>query len=81
MLEWEAYNLIPSTKRGCKGQTETIVEQAIRTCVNVKNRQTKAQDEAIEKLEALIAAGRLLDHKILIFQLDPSYGIAPEIRG
>ncbi|MGN1342170.1 MAG: hypothetical protein ACI4VL_02960 [Bacilli bacterium] len=26
MLEYEAYNKIPSTKRGCKGQDEYIVE-------------------------------------------------------
>lgn len=38
MLEWKAYDLIPSTKRGCKGQEETRLEQALRVCTNVKNR-------------------------------------------
>ena len=35
MLEYKAHELIPSTKRGCKGQTETRVEQACRTCSNI----------------------------------------------
>jgi single-stranded-DNA-specific exonuclease len=51
MLEWKAYEEIPSTKRGCKGLFESRVEQAIRTCINVKNRQTKARDEALEAIE------------------------------
>ena len=81
MLDWEAYNLVPSTKRGCSGQTETIVEQAIRTCTNVKSRQTRVQDNAVNMLEAIIADEGLLEHKILIFQLDSSLGITPELRG
>jgi len=38
MLEWRSNEMIPSTKRGCKGQIETRHEQAGRTCVNVKSR-------------------------------------------
>ena len=39
MLEDKAYNFIPSTKRGCKGQEETILTQALRMCVNTKKHQ------------------------------------------
>jgi len=42
MLEWRAHEMILSTKRGCKGQFEPRVEQAARTCVNVKSRQKRA---------------------------------------
>ena len=39
MLTQYAFNVIPSTKRGHKeGDTETVVEQALRVCTNVKNR-------------------------------------------
>lgn len=38
MLEWKANELIPSTKRGHKGEQETVLEQSLRTCTNVKNR-------------------------------------------
>lgn len=70
MLEWKAYSQVPSTKRGCKGQLEQVVEQAVRTCTNVKNRQTKLQDTYVAQLEELIAAEGLLDRKLLIIPLD-----------
>jgi len=45
MLKHESFKELPSTKRGhCLGETETLVDQAIRVATNVKNRQTKAQD-------------------------------------
>ena len=81
MLEWEAFSLVPSTKRGCSGQTETIVEQAVRTCTNVKNRQTRAQDAAVEAIENYIQENNLLDHKLLIIKLDKSFHIDATIRG
>ena len=70
MLDYRGYELIPSTKRGCKGQTETRVEQACRNCSNIKNRQTKARDASLEIIERLIEANNLLDNKLLIIQLD-----------
>ena len=48
MLNWKAFDLVPSTKRGCSGQQETRLEQSLRTCTNVKNRQTRNQDAAVE---------------------------------
>lgn len=38
MLEWKAFDSVPSTKRGHKGEEELLVEQSVRTCTNVKNR-------------------------------------------
>ena len=38
MLDFKGNELIPSTKRGCKGQVETRIEQACRNCANIKNR-------------------------------------------
>lgn len=51
MLDFKGYELVPSTKRGCKGQAETRVEQACRNCTNIKNRQTKIRDTSLEKIE------------------------------
>lgn len=70
MLEWKAYDMIPSTKRGCKGQQETRLEQSLRMCTNVKNRQTREQDAATEQIEKIIVEKNLLQHKILVVQLD-----------
>lgn len=69
MLEFKAFESLPSTKRGCKGQFETRVEQACRNCVNIKNRQTKTRDASLEIIEQIIEEQNLLDNKILLIKL------------
>lgn len=72
MLSFKAFQIIPSTKRGHKlGETEKLVEQAIRTATNVKNRQTREENKGLELLEKLIDERNLLDHKVLLFLLEP----------
>ena len=72
MLRFKAFEQILSNKRGHKqGETERLVDQALRVCTNVKNRQTKAQDEGIELLEKLIKEKDLLKNKVLLFLLEP----------
>ena len=66
MLEWRADEMIPSTKRGFKGTFEKRIEQAGRTCFNVKSRQKKNQDKSLENIEDIITELNLLDNKILI---------------
>lgn len=74
MLEWKAYKTIPSTKRGAFGSTETVLEQSLRTCTNVKNRQTREQDKAVEQIKEIIESNHLLDHKVLLVRVEkPSY--------
>ena len=69
MLEWKAFESVPSTKRGHKGEEELLVEQAVRTCTNVKNRQTRERDANALEIERIIREDNLLDHKVLIIQL------------
>ena len=72
MLYNEAYKKIPSNKRGHKlGEEEYLVDQALRTCTNVKNRQTRAQDAGLEFLEDKIEKENLLKNKVLLFLLEP----------
>ena len=72
MLKFKAFERIPSNKRGHKpGEMERIVDQALRTVTNVKNRQTRAQDTGLEFLENMIAEQNLLDNKVLLFLLEP----------
>ena len=71
MLKYEAFKMIPSTKRGCKGQEERLVEQAVRMSTNVKSRQTRVQDASIEYLEGLIEKRDLMKNKVLFFALEP----------
>ena len=81
MLDFRAYEMIPSTKRGCKGQMETRVEQACRNCTNIKNRQTKARDVSLEIIEQIIKDKELLNNKIIIVTLDKSHSIDRNLTG
>lgn len=69
MLNHCAYDMIPSTKRGEKGKTETIVTQAVRNSTNVRNRQKKARDNGFEYVEQIIAANNLDKNKIIVVQV------------
>ena len=81
MLEFKAYEMIPSTKRGCKGQYETRVEQACRTATNVKKHQDKEVDNSCELIESVIRANGLLNNKLLIITLDKNHSIDRNLTG
>lgn len=81
MLEFKAFEQIPSTKRGCKGMTETRVEQAVRTCSNVKNRQTKTRDTTQEIIEQIIEQDSLLDHVLLAIKLPKAKPVDKNLTG
>ena len=80
-LKFKAYNIILSNKRGHKqGETEQLVVQAVRTCSNVKARQTKAQDAAMAKIEGMIEDNNMMEHKVLLFLLEPGE-VEPNVAG
>lgn len=81
MIEFLAYKTVPSTKRGYKGQFETRVEQAVRTCKNVKNRQMKSKDNAMDAVLKTIENENLLENKILAIRLDPKYAADKNLTG
>ena len=81
MLNHKAFEKVISNKRGHKlGELEPLILQAIRTVTNVKNRQTRAEEAGLTALEKMIKTNNMLDHKILLFLLEPGQ-IEPEIRG
>ena len=81
MLKFRAFVEVPSIKRGHKvGEMERIVDQAVRTCTNVKNRQSRAETQGLELVENLIEKNNMMDHKVLLFLLEPGQ-IKAEIRG
>ena len=81
MLKFKAFKQIPSNKRGHKlGEMERLVDQAVRTCTNVKNRQGRAETAGLELVEHLIEDNHMMDHQVLLFLLEPGQ-IQPEIRG
>lgn len=81
MLNHKAFEEVISNKRGHKlGEKEKLVLQAVRTVTNVKNRQTRAEDTGLTMLEKMIETNNMLNHKILLFLLEPGQ-IPAEIRG
>jgi single-stranded-DNA-specific exonuclease len=81
MLDYRGLEQIPSTKRGCKGQYETRVEQACRNCTNIKNKQTKARDASLNTIEQKIEDERLLENKILVIKLEPELATNKNLTG
>ena len=80
-LKFKAFDYIYSNKRGHKpGETEQLVTQAVRTCKNVKTRQTKAQDDAMARIESMIQENDMMKHKVLLFLLEPGE-VEPNVAG
>lgn len=67
LLEFQAYNLVPSTKRGSfPGEQETIVTQATRIATNCRNRQKKLRDEGQLNVISYIETNGLNNNKIIV---------------
>ena len=81
MLDYLGYEQIPSTKRGCKGQYETRVEQACRNCTNIKRNQAKATDASLEIIERIIENKNLTENKIMAVKLGPEYATNRNLTG
>ena len=83
MIEFKSYEQIISNKRGAKkGSTESRVEQAVRTCQNVKNRQERIKESNMETIENIVHKFNLLDnHKILLIRLDKEHTIDSNLTG
>ena len=62
--------MVPSTKRGHKGEMETLAEQSARNCTNARARQNREKDKALDLLDIQISNDCLDDNKILILNAD-----------
>lgn len=80
MLEGVQDQLVPSTKRGCNGEEEYLYEQAIRTAMNVRNRQNKIIEGAIKYIEEKIESENLIKHKLLLIEI-PKDKVPQEVVG
>ena len=82
MLDFRGYELIPSTKRGCKGQKELRIEQACRNSTNIKNRQTKARDTSLDTIKSVIESKNLLEtQKILVICIPKGLDVDKNLTG
>lgn len=81
MLDFKAYEMIPSTKRGFQGKFEQRVEQACRNCTNIKNRQNRSRDSSLDIIENIIQTQGLLNNQILIIKLPKENSIDSNLTG
>lgn len=71
-LGFHAYTMVLSDKRGhAPGEMETVVTQSLRVVDRVKRRQSDAQDSSMATIERLIEEHNLMQHKVLLFLLEP----------
>ena len=66
MIDTLAYESVASTKRGHKGEQETVLDQAIRNGSNIRNRQKKVRDSGMELVEEVIKSNNLNKNKVLV---------------
>ena len=63
--------VVPSTKRGAKGEMETLGDQMARECLNAKNRQDTAIEKAMNSLDMTIQSeGLAEDNTVIIANAD-----------
>lgn len=73
--------LVPSGKRGEKGQLVRVDVESVRECINAKSRQKKTQNLAVERMEYKIFKYDLLENKVLLITLDEEDNFPSELNG
>ena len=68
MLSWKAGEMIPSDKRGARGEKEMRVEQAVRHVGNVKRHQDDEKKKLLDEIHTKIENYHLADEPIIIVQ-------------
>lgn len=72
-LEFYAYQEEASTKRGAKfGDTETVVDKAVRQSTNIKNRQGKLRDTGMLEIVKIIEEQELHKNQAIIVEAPES---------
>lgn len=78
----EPNKLVQSSKRGAKeGDTEAAAEQNARVAGNVRNRQNKIKEKAIETIEFKIQKEGLDENNVIVVEVEPEDDIPQELSG
>lgn len=73
--------LIPSNKKGHKGELVALAAEATRECVNAKSRQARILDNIEEKIDIKIIKEDLLINKVLFVELDDDDDFPSTLNG
>jgi len=77
----EGHIIIPSTKRGDKGNFESVAQQAIRNCVNARNRQNRLKEKAIEDLDVKIQKNELFRNQVIFVNVEDNEAFDSTLTG
>lgn len=78
----EPETLLPSTKRGAAvGEQETALQQAARSCKNIKARQDRQKNKAVDTLLSRIQKNGLQENNVIIVEVNEQDGIPNELTG
>lgn len=75
------HKIVPSTKRGEKGQMEDLATQVARNCTNAKNHQNKELDGMIERIDFRIKDEKLNENQLLVIELNDEEDLTPTLNG
>lgn len=73
--------MVPSNKRGAKGEMELLAIESARECTNTKSRQDKEKEKITEQLEQKIFKYDLLENEVLFIRLDDDDIFPSELNG
>lgn len=74
--------MVQSDKRGAKvGEMETLATQVARKAANARSRQNRTKDKAVDLLDCRIHKYDLLEHKIIVIEVNEKDGIPQELTG
>lgn len=77
----DGQRLVPSHKRGAKGEMERVAVESARECTNAKSRQDKTKERIVDSLEQKIFKHDLLENRILFVRLDDDDDFPAELNG
>lgn len=75
------HRMIPSTKRGDKGNFESVAQQAVRNCVNARARQNRLKDKAIEDLDLKIRKNELFRNQVIFVNVEDNESFDNTLTG
>ena len=73
--------IVPSTKRGAKGEQERLADQMAREGTNAKNRQDTAVERAVSGIDMLLQSSGELDNNVIIAILNDNFTFPATLNG
>jgi single-stranded-DNA-specific exonuclease len=73
--------VVPSTKRGARGETERLADQMAREGTNAKNRQDTSVTRAMDSIDMFLQGTGEIDNTVIIAILDDTFSFPTTLNG